>query len=72
MSIKVRYIGLDVHKETIVIAIADAGLGEAKAWKSLPYVLRGNFFRRQHCRYRCHPRFVTVTIDLRNDPVDLR
>jgi len=39
MSIKVRYIGLDVHKETIVIAIADAGRGEAKAWKTLPYDL---------------------------------
>ncbi len=39
MSIKVRYIGLDVHKETIVVAVADAGRGEAKAWKTLPYDL---------------------------------
>ena len=39
MSIKVRYIGLDVHKETIVIAVADAGRGEAKAWKTIFYNL---------------------------------
>jgi transposase len=39
MTTKVRYIGLDVHKETIVIAVADAGRGEAKAWKTLPYDL---------------------------------
>ncbi len=39
MSTKVRYIGLDVHKETIVIAVADAGRDEAKAWKTIPYDL---------------------------------
>jgi len=39
MSIKVRYIGLDVHKETIVIAVADAGRGPAQAWKTIPYDL---------------------------------
>lgn len=39
MTTSVRYIGLDVHKETIVIAVADAGRGEAKAWKTIPYDL---------------------------------
>ncbi len=39
MTTKLRYIGLDVHKETIVIAVADAGRGPAKAWKTIPYDL---------------------------------
>jgi transposase len=39
MSIKLRYIGLDVHKESIVIAVAEAGRGAAKAWKTIPYDL---------------------------------
>lgn len=39
MTTNVRYIGLDVHKETIVIAVADQGRGEAKAWKTIPYDL---------------------------------
>jgi len=39
MTTKLRYIGLDVHKETIVIAIAEEGRGEAKNWKTLPYDL---------------------------------
>lgn len=37
MSLKVRYIGLDVHKETIAIAVADAGRGPAQVWKTIPY-----------------------------------
>jgi transposase len=36
---KLRYIGLDVHKESIVIAVAEAGRGVAKAWKTIPYDL---------------------------------
>ena len=36
---KLRYIGLDVHKETIVIAIAEEGRGEAKVFKTIPYDL---------------------------------
>ncbi len=39
MSTKLRYIGLDVHKETIVIAVAESGRGRAKAWKTIPYDL---------------------------------
>jgi transposase len=37
MRSKVRYLGLDVHKETIVIAVADAGRGEARVWKTIPH-----------------------------------
>lgn len=36
MTTRLRYIGLDVHKESIVIAIADQGRGPAKAWKTIP------------------------------------
>ena len=39
MFAKLRYIGLDVHKETIVIAVAESGREEAKAWKTIPYDL---------------------------------
>lgn len=39
MTTNVRYIGLDVHKETIVIAVADQGRSEAKVWKTIPYDL---------------------------------
>jgi len=39
MTSNVRYIGLDVHKETIVIAVADSGRGPAQAWKTIPYDL---------------------------------
>ena len=39
MATNVRYIGLDVHKETIVIAVAEEGRREAKAWKTIPYDL---------------------------------
>jgi hypothetical protein len=34
---KLRYIGLDVHKETIVIAVAEDGRGPAKVWKTIQY-----------------------------------
>jgi transposase len=34
---KVRYIGLDVHKDTIVIAIADEGRNMASVWKTIQY-----------------------------------
>ncbi|MEN8197875.1 MAG: IS110 family transposase [Pseudomonadota bacterium] len=39
MSSKLRYIGLDVHKETIVIAVAEEGRGEARVFKTIPYDL---------------------------------
>lgn len=39
MCIKLRYIGLDVHKETIVIAVADSGRSAARVWKTIPYDL---------------------------------
>lgn len=37
MRSKVRYVGMDVHKETIVIAVADSGRSEARVWKSIPH-----------------------------------
>ena len=40
MTTKLRYLGFDVHKETIVIAVADEGRGEAKVWKTIPYDLQ--------------------------------
>ena len=37
MRSKVRYVGLDVHKDTIVIAVADSGRGEARVWQTIPH-----------------------------------
>lgn len=37
MNTTVRYIGLDVHKATISIAVAEAGTGEAAFLKTIPY-----------------------------------
>ena len=37
MTIRVRYIGLDVHKDTIVIATAEEGRRAASVWKTIPY-----------------------------------
>lgn len=37
MRSKVRYVGMGVHKETIVIAVADSGRSEARVWKSIPH-----------------------------------
>jgi hypothetical protein len=33
---KVRFVGLDVHKDSIVIAVADWGRGEAQKWGMIP------------------------------------
>lgn len=37
MTATVRYVGLDVHKDTIVIAVADEGRQEALVWRTIPY-----------------------------------
>ena len=37
MTIRVRYVGLDVHKDTIVIATAEEGRCAASVWKTIPY-----------------------------------
>ena len=37
MTTRVRYVGLDVHKDTIVIAIAEEGREAASVWKTIPY-----------------------------------
>ena len=37
MSTSVVYVGLDVHKDSIVIAVAREGRAEAKSWKTIPY-----------------------------------
>lgn len=37
MTTTVRYVGLDVHKDTIVIAIAEEGRQAASVWKTIPY-----------------------------------
>lgn len=34
---KVRYVGLDVHAETIVIAMCDVGSAAAEIWKAVPF-----------------------------------
>jgi hypothetical protein len=34
---KVRFVGLDVHAESIVIAVADAGTAPAEIWKSVAF-----------------------------------
>ena len=39
MNTNVRYVGLDVHAESIVIAVADAGEAPAQIWKAIPYDL---------------------------------
>jgi transposase len=40
MTKSVRYVGLDVHAESIIMAVADAGEAPAQVWKSIPYDLR--------------------------------
>ena len=35
MTIKVRYIGSDVHKDTVVIAIAEEDRRAASVWKTI-------------------------------------
>jgi transposase len=37
MSTSVVYVGLDVHKDSITIAVAHEGREEAKKWKTIPY-----------------------------------
>ena len=39
MKQNVRYVGLDVHAKSIVIAIADEGNEVAMVWKSIPFDL---------------------------------
>ncbi len=34
---KLRYVGLDVHKDTIVMAVAEEGQGEAKVLGTFPH-----------------------------------
>lgn len=36
---KVRYVGLDVHKDSIVIAVCEPGAQAAEVWKRVPYDL---------------------------------
>jgi len=33
---KVRFVGLDVHAETIAVAVAEAGSGEVRSWGTIP------------------------------------
>ena len=33
---KVRFVGLDVHAETIAVAVAEAGSGEVRSWGAIP------------------------------------
>lgn len=37
MSTKLRYVGLDVHAESIMIGVADAGDAPAQNWKAIAY-----------------------------------
>ena len=37
MSTSVIYVGLDVHKDSIVIAVAGEGQEAAENWKTIPY-----------------------------------
>ena len=37
MATNVRYIGLDIHKDSIVIAVAENGVEPAKILASIPY-----------------------------------
>ncbi len=36
MSEKIRYVGLDVHKDTITAAVADEGRGDARVVATIP------------------------------------
>jgi transposase len=40
VNTSVRYVGLDVHAETIVVAVAEEGRGEAKLVKTIPHEWR--------------------------------
>ena len=33
---KVRFVGMDVHAETIAVAVAEAGSGEVRSWGTIP------------------------------------
>ena len=35
--LRIRYVGLDVHKDTIAIAVADQGRADAKVRTTIPY-----------------------------------
>ena len=37
MSMKLRYIGLGGHKDTLVIAVAEDDRGPTEAWKTISY-----------------------------------
>jgi hypothetical protein len=37
VKLTVRYVGLDVHADSIVVALAEEGRGEAKIVKKLPH-----------------------------------
>ena len=37
MKLKLRYVGLDVHADTIVVAVADEGRGEAKVVQKIAH-----------------------------------
>ncbi len=37
MSTSVVYVGLDVHKDSITIAVAREGREAAENWKTIPY-----------------------------------
>jgi hypothetical protein len=37
MTANVIYVGMDVHKDSIVIAVAREGRDEAETWQTIPY-----------------------------------